>query len=147
MCGLIDEGSSRLPARTTRNCGLVATLPKRCEPQLGQNCLVTSSPLSAFFVYSESDPETTRSSVRTNRLTEPFAARCWQSRHQQIRVARGSAASLKLTAPQRQRPVLSVIQSTSMGWVRSREMTNDNHLYPLRYPRRQQSSTGNPRGL
>ena len=33
----------------------------------------------------------------------------FHSRHQQIRVASGSAANLKLTAPQRQPPVLSVI--------------------------------------
>lgn len=112
--GLIDDGSSRLPARTTRNWGRAVDLAKRWVPQLGQNWRVTSLPLSAVLVCSDSVPETVSPSAATSILTVPFAARCWQSRHQQTRVSRGSVASLKLTAPQRQRPALSVIRHPSI---------------------------------
>jgi hypothetical protein len=111
MRGGTDEGSSRLPMRTTRNWGQPDDLAKRCVPQPGQNWRVTSLPLAAFFVCSESVPDTTSASAGTSMFTVPFAARCWQSRHQQTRVTRGSAASLNLTAPHRQRPVLSLMSN------------------------------------
>ncbi len=111
VVGSMDEGSSRFPARTTRNWGRADDMANRCEPQIGQNCRMISFPLSATFLCSASAPETIRPSASTSRFTVPFAARCWQSRHQQMRLASGSVTSLKLTAPQRHRPVLSIIDS------------------------------------
>ena len=118
--GRTDEGSSRFPARITRNCGRADEKANRCVPQLGQNCRVTRLPLSALFVCAASGPETASASAGTRTLTVPFAARCWQSRHQHTRVASGSAARVKLTAPHRQRPDRSVI-----GWFLG---LNDIHL-------------------
>jgi hypothetical protein len=109
IVGWIDDGSSRLPARTTRNCEYPDDLANRCVPQLGQNWRVTSLPLLALFVCSDSAPETTSASTGTSTFTVPFAPRCWQSRHQQTRVTSGWAASLKVTLPHRQRPVLSLM--------------------------------------
>jgi hypothetical protein len=48
--GWIDEGSSRLPARTTRNWGRPEDLANKCVPQLGQNMRVISLPLSAVLL-------------------------------------------------------------------------------------------------
>jgi hypothetical protein len=57
-------------------------------------------PLSAVLVYSLVGPSMSRAAVGTMMLTVPLAARCWQSRHQQILVATGSAVRRKRTAPQ-----------------------------------------------
>jgi hypothetical protein len=42
-------------------------------------------------VNSLSSPEISSALVGTTTLTVPLAAKCWQSRHQQIRVLSGSA--------------------------------------------------------
>ncbi len=114
MVGLSEDGSSRLPTRTTRNCGRAEDLANKCDPQFGQNWRVTSLPLFAFLVCSANSPVTIRPSAGTSIFTVPLAARCWQSRHQQTLVARGSETSLKLTAPHRHRPVLSFTAVTSL---------------------------------
>lgn len=100
--------------RTTLNCGRADDLANSCDPQLGQNWRVTSLPLSALLVYSASAPVTITPSAGTSMFTVPLAARCWQSRHQHTLVARGSATSLKLTAPHRHRPVFSFTVVTSL---------------------------------
>src|SRR3954470_18166385 len=74
-----------------------------------------SFPLCALLTYSDSVPKADSPSAATSRFTVPLAARCWQSRHQQIRARRGSVARLKVTAPHRQRPVRSVIVPASVG--------------------------------
>ncbi len=117
--GLTDDGSSRLPARITRNAGRADDFANKCVPQMGQNWRTISLPLSAVLVCSAKCPETVSPSAATSMFTVPLAARCWQSRHQQTRVNTGSVASPKLTAPQRQRPVLSVICSSSIVLIGS----------------------------
>lgn len=107
MVGSTDDGSSRLPALTTLNCGRAVERAKSCVPQFGQNSCVIWFPLSAVRANSETLPVAIKASADTSRFTVPFAARCWQSRHQQMRAAIGSPISLKATWPQRQRPVLS----------------------------------------
>lgn len=57
VLGFTDEGSSRLPARTTLNCGRAEDLAKSCEPQRGQNWRVIWLPLSAVLEYSARSPE------------------------------------------------------------------------------------------
>src|SRR5580765_2696620 len=103
--GWMDDGLSRLPTRTTLNCGRVLDLAKRCVPQLEQNWRVISLPLFATFTCSDKGPEWASAEVGTSMFTVPFAARCWQSRHQQTRTASGSTASVKVTAPHKHCPV------------------------------------------
>jgi len=50
---------------------------------------------------------------RLARTARP-AARYWQSRHQQARVAIGGSAKEKRTAPHRQRPVTEVVMARSL---------------------------------
>lgn len=76
VVGWIDEGSSRLPARTTLMCGRADDLAKSCVPQLGQNCRITVLPLSAVLVYSDKSPEMLNASVGTSMFTVPFAEMC-----------------------------------------------------------------------
>ena len=101
IVGLTDEGSSSVPTRTTVNCGRADELANSDEPQVGQNRRRMVLPLSAVLVYSLVGPSMSRAAVGTMMLTVPLAARCWQSRHQQILVATGSAERRKRTAPQR----------------------------------------------
>jgi hypothetical protein len=79
-----------------------------------QNCRVISLPLFATLMYSESGPEKVSAEVGISMFTVPFAARCWQSRHQQIRTTAGSAVTLKVTAPHKHCPVLWVILAISL---------------------------------
>ncbi len=109
MSGRTQEGSSKLPVRMPRNCGLAEENPNKCVPQVGQNWRVIRLPLSAREECSASSPITCSASIGAIALTVPFAARCWQSRHQQIRTESGAVASLKVTAPHIQRPVISAI--------------------------------------
>ena len=103
-----------MPARSTRNCSRRADeQTSRCIAAGRQIMRVTVLPLSAVLVCSASAPLTLNASSGTIRLTVPLVARCWQSRHQQMQVAMGSAVSLKLTLPHRQRPVRSVISVSS----------------------------------
>jgi hypothetical protein len=115
VTGRTDEGSSRLPTRTTLNCGRTEVLAKRWVPQRGQNWHVTELPLAAVRVNSESAPATVSPSAFTSMFTVPLAARCWQSRHQQTRVVSGSLASVKRTSPHRQRPDRSVMGLSLCG--------------------------------
>jgi hypothetical protein len=41
IVGLIDDGSSKLPALRTLNWGRAADNANKCVPQFGQNCRVT----------------------------------------------------------------------------------------------------------
>jgi hypothetical protein len=115
--GRTDEGSSKLPARTTVNCGRADELAKSCEPHRGQKRRMILLPLSAVLVNSLSSPAISSALVETRALTDPLGAKCWQSRHQQTRVVMGSAVKRKLTAPQRQRPLRAVISASSVEKV------------------------------
>lgn len=114
IVGLTDEGSSSAPTRTTVNCGRADELANSDEPQVGQNRRRMVLPLSAVLVYSLVGPSMSRAAVGTMMLTVPFDARCWQSRHQQILVATGSAERRKRTAPQRHFPRRVVICFSSL---------------------------------
>src|ERR1700733_2041928 len=76
IAGRTDDGSSRVPTRTTVNCGRPDELANRCEPQLGQNRRRISLPLSAVVTYSVSWPELSSPDVGTSMFTVPFAAIC-----------------------------------------------------------------------
>jgi len=89
--GRTEEGSSKVPARTTVNCGRADELADSWQPQLGQKRCRISFPLLAVLVNSLSCPEISSAAVGTSILTVPLADMCWQSRHQQILIASGSA--------------------------------------------------------
>lgn len=100
--GRTDDGSSRLPTRTTRNCGRASDRAKRWVPHAVQNSRVIAFPLCAVLVCSDNAPVTASAEAGTIMFTVPLAARCWQSRHQHTRTPSGSADTVKLTAPHRQ---------------------------------------------
>ena len=56
MEGEIDEGSSKVPMRTTVNCGLADELANKCEPHAGQKRRRIWLPLAATLVNSLSSP-------------------------------------------------------------------------------------------
>ena len=107
--GRTEDGSSRLPTRTTRNCGRASDRAKRCVPQAGQNWRVIAFPLWAALVCSAKEPDTASAEAGTSMFTVPLALRCWQCRHQHTRTVSGSADSLNLTAPHKQCPVRSAM--------------------------------------
>ena len=72
----MEEGSSKVPALTTVNCGRADELANRWEPQRGQKRRVIWLLLSAVLVYSLNTPEISSPEVCTSALTVPFAARC-----------------------------------------------------------------------
>jgi len=121
ILGRTAEGSSRVPARTTVNCGRAEVTANRCEPQPGQNLRQVLLPLSAVHTYSLSVPELSRAADGTSTLTVPLAAIRWQSRHQHTRVAIGSAKTRYCTDPHRQRPVISVMDRSlsHAAWART----------------------------
>lgn len=110
IVGRTEEGSSSDPARTAVSSGLADEFANRGDPHLGQNRCRILLPLSAVLSNSLIWPETSIAAVATIKFTMPLGDVCWQSRHQQILVAKGSAERRKRTAPQRQCPVLSVTQ-------------------------------------
>ena len=111
IVGCTEEGSSNAPARTAVTSGLADEFANSGEPQLGQKRCRILLPLSAILVNSLKCPEISIATLGTSKFTRPLADRCWQSRHQQTRVARGSAERWKRTAPQRQCPVLSAMRT------------------------------------
>ena len=76
IVGVTDDGSSKVPARTTVNCGRADELAKRCEPQRGQKRRLIWLPLSAVFANSLTFPEISSDSVGTTTFTVPLAAKC-----------------------------------------------------------------------
>ncbi|MDR7092209.1 hypothetical protein J2X05_004250 [Cellvibrio fibrivorans] len=90
MVGEIDEGSSKVPIRTTVYCGLADELANRCEPHAGQKRRRIWFPLSATLTNSLNAPFMVSESVFTMAFTVPLEAMCWQSLHQQTRAAIGS---------------------------------------------------------
>jgi len=74
--GRTADGSSKVPARTTVNCGRTEVLANRCAPQRGQNRRRISLPLSAMLKYSLSGPELSSPEVGTRTFTVPLAAMC-----------------------------------------------------------------------
>ena len=76
IVGFTDDGSSKVPARTTVNCGRADELAKRCEPQRGQKRRLIWLPLSAVLENSLVSPEIFSAAVGTTTLTVPLAAKC-----------------------------------------------------------------------
>ncbi|HEY0893623.1 MAG TPA: hypothetical protein VGE32_11250, partial [Cellvibrio sp.] len=90
IVGEIEEGSSKVPIRTTVYCGLADELANKCEPHAGQKRRRTWLQLSATLMNSLSSPLMMSKSVFTTAFAVPLEAMCWQSLHQQIRAAIGS---------------------------------------------------------
>lgn len=88
----IDDGLSSVPTRTTVNPGRPVESAKRWQPHAGQKRRRTWLPVAAVLVYSLGLPVIAIEAVGKIALTVPFDAMCWQSWHQQIRAAIGSAA-------------------------------------------------------
>jgi len=93
--GVTAEGSSSVPGRTTVIPGRPDESEKTCVPHWPQKRRVTSFPLSAVLVCQASSPVTSMASLGKTALTVPLAASFWQSRHQQMREAPGSARMRK----------------------------------------------------
>ena len=89
--GRIDDGLSSVPTRTTVKPWRPVEFAKSWLPQVRQKRRRTSLPLSALRVYSASVPWTSTLSVGNIALAVPLPARCWQSLHQHMRDATGSA--------------------------------------------------------
>jgi hypothetical protein len=112
MVGRTEEGSSNAPTRTPVTSGLVAEFANKGDPHVGQKRCRIWLPLAAVLTNSVNCPEISSAAVGTSKFTWPLADMRWQSRHQQILAASGSAERRKRMAPHRHRPVLSV-----MGFV------------------------------
>ena len=89
--GLIDDGLSSVPVRTTVSPTRPVESANRWLPHLVQKRLRTRFPLSPGLVYSAGFPLISIDSVGKIALTVPFDEICWQSRHQQILETTGSA--------------------------------------------------------
>lgn len=116
IVGCTEEGSSNAPTRTAVTSGRLDELANNGDPHVGQKRWRIGLPLAAVRANSLNCPEISSACVGTIRFARPFADRRWQSRHQQILLASGSADRVKRTAPQRQRPVLSVMGLFSSEW-------------------------------
>jgi hypothetical protein len=90
--GVTDDGSSSVPTRTTVNPTRPVVSENKCDPHVGQNRRVTVFPLSAGRLYSAIVPDTLMLSVGKITFTVPLDEIRWQSRHQQMREAMGSAS-------------------------------------------------------
>ena len=116
MVGRTEEGSSNAPTRTAVTSGRLDEFANSGDPHVGQKRCRIGLPLAAVLANSLNSPEISSACVGTIRFARPFADNRWQSWHQHILLASGSADSLKRTAPQRQRPVRSVMGSFSSEW-------------------------------
>jgi hypothetical protein len=121
--GATEDGSSRVPTRTTVRPGRPVLSANRCDPQWAQNLRVTRLPLSPGLLYEATAPVLAMSCVGNIALGMPLPARCWQSRHQQMRATMGSDCKRYLTWPHKQPPVRSgmVILSTLSRCAVARE--------------------------
>jgi len=88
--GLMSDGASKVPTRTTVKPGRPVESEKSCVPHWGQKRRVTWFPLSATFVCWPTAPETSMDEVGKMTFTVPLEAMCWQSLHQQTREGPGS---------------------------------------------------------
>src|SRR5262245_6541224 len=84
-------------------------------PHFGQKVRRIVLPLLAVLTYFSTAPVSCRPAVLKKALMVALpAARYWQSRHQQARVAIGSWSNWNLTAPQKQRPVTGLAMIASL---------------------------------
>jgi hypothetical protein len=120
IAGRTEEGSSNAPTRTAVTSGLTDEFANSGDPHVGQNRCRILLPLSAVLSNSLTRPEISIAAVGMSIFTRPLADRRWQSRHQQTLVASGSAERRKRTAPQRQRPVRSVMRPSRRRLCKSR---------------------------
>ena len=107
VAGCTELGSSSVPARRINKWGRDSAALVTGVPQRSQNWRCIRLPLSAKLTKSRKGPVIATAPAGNTTLTVPLpAARNWQSRHQQTRVAMGSAATVYRTAPHRHPPVL-----------------------------------------
>src|SRR6187402_1589654 len=92
--GLINDGLSSVPRRTTVKPALPVESAKRWLPQRAQNRRVIWLPLSEPLVCSLGVPEISIACVGKIALTVPLDEIRWQFAHQQTRDPTGSAVSL-----------------------------------------------------
>lgn len=74
--GLIDDGSSNVPTRTTVRPARPVESAKRWHPQFGQKRRRTVLPLSPWLLYSASVPEISMFGVGKIAFAVPFPAIC-----------------------------------------------------------------------
>ena len=74
--GFTEEGSSRVPIRTTVSPTLPEESAKRWDPQFGQNLRRTVLPLSPFLLYTVSEPVTSMLSEGKMAFAVPLPAMC-----------------------------------------------------------------------
>ena len=89
--GLIDDGSSSVPRRTTVRPTRPVESANRWLPHRVQKRRRTWLPLSAALTYSPGVPVTSIAALGKSALTVPLEEMRWQSRHQQILDTTGSA--------------------------------------------------------
>jgi hypothetical protein len=92
VVGVIEDGSSSVPTRTTVRPGRPLESEKSWLPHLEQKRRVTVFPLSAVFSCLPGVPETFIASLGKMTLTVPLEEILWQSLHQQILDGPASAA-------------------------------------------------------
>jgi hypothetical protein len=88
--GLIEQGSSSVPTRTTVSPVRPVESANRWLPQRAQNRRRTWWPLSAVLMYSAGVPLTSIDTLGKMALTVPLDEMRWQSRHQQTLEIMGS---------------------------------------------------------
>lgn len=89
--GLIDDGSSSVPKRTTVRPARPVESEKSCVPHLAQKRRVTVFPLSAVFSCWLGVPAISIDALGKIAFTVPLDEMRWQSLHQQILDGPGSA--------------------------------------------------------
>ena len=112
IAGAIPDGSSKVPSRTTRNCGLADELANKWLPHLGQKWRVISLPLSALLLKLLIVPLTSMPALGKIAFAVPLPEIFWHARHQQILATSGAAVTLYCTSPHRQLPVRSCISNS-----------------------------------
>ena len=105
MPGSIDDGSSSVPSRTTRNSADADEEANRWQPQLAQEWREILSPPSASLAKQASSPDTSMAALRKMAFAVPFPEIFWHVVHQQIRATSGSPVTRYRTRPHRQLPV------------------------------------------
>ena len=94
IAGAIEDGSSKVPNRTTRNCGLADEFANKWLPHLGQKWRVISLPLSALLLKLLMAPLISMAVLGKIAFAVPLPDIFWQTRHQQIRATSGSPVTL-----------------------------------------------------
>src|SRR5215471_6249968 len=115
IAGLTSSRSSSVPARTKIRCGRDSASLNIGVPHDEQKRRCITLPLSARLRKSVSAPSIAMALLGKQTLTVAFpAAKYWQSRHQQMRVAMGAAVMRKRTALHLHPPVMLSVLSVRL---------------------------------